>query len=64
MNVLRQHVAALSDQADLISEPARQQLQAISRALEGDRCSASRRCECPASTGKPGPRRYCFAFGS
>lgn len=35
MNVLRQHVAALSDQADLISEPARQQLQAISRALEG-----------------------------
>jgi glycosyltransferase involved in cell wall biosynthesis len=34
MNVFRQHVAALSEQSDLLSAPARQQLHAISRALE------------------------------
>jgi hypothetical protein len=36
MNVMRQHVAALMDQCELLSEPARQQLFAISRALEGN----------------------------
>ncbi|MBV9250628.1 MAG: glycosyltransferase, partial [Acetobacteraceae bacterium] len=37
MNVMRQHVQALSDQADLISEPARQQLAALSHALDAGR---------------------------